>query len=102
MKKGLLILALAIGFSSAYAQYVNTNWVYNRTACTAQTVCPNGKLITCKTVGFNYGNAPAYNNNLCRSRVVPGQFIQCQGFSDQPNVFGGINFVPTNIPISCY
>ena len=102
MKKMLLAVMVTMFSFGAYAQFANTNWVYNNRACTAQTVCPNGKLITCKTVAFNYGNAPAVPNNLCRSRVVPGQFIQCQGYSDAPNAFGGVTFVPTNIPVTCY
>ena len=102
MKKTLLSLLVMVSSVGAFAQYVNTNWVYNRVACTAQTTCPGGKVITCRTVGFNYGNAPAVANNLCRSRVVPGQFIQCQGYSDTPNAWGGITFVPTNLPVTCY
>lgn len=102
MKKILIATLVITASFQASAQFANTNWVYNRVACTAQTVCQNGKVLTCRTVGFNYGNAPAVANNLCRSRVVPGQFIVCQGYSDAPNAFGGVTFVPTNLQVTCY
>lgn len=101
MKKILFALLVMTSSLGASAQFVNTNWIYN-TSCTAQTVCPGGKIITCRTVARNYGNTFAVPNNLCRSRVVPGQFVQCQGYSDTPNVYGGVSFVPTNIPVTCY
>ena len=102
MKKLMLLISTLILSSSLYAQVVNTNWQYNTNVCKAQTVCANGKVIWCQTVGFNYGNAPRVLNNMCRTRVVPGQLVHCQGFSDQVNNFGRIVFVPANIPVSCF
>ena len=102
MKKGLVLFIILTASASSFAQFVNTAWVYGNTKCAAQTDCPNGKRISCQTVALNYGYAPAVPNNLCRTRVVPGQFIQCQGYSDRPNAFGQIQFVPTNIPVSCF
>lgn len=101
MKKLLLIVSLLLT-SSVFAQVVNTNWVYNSNVCRAKTVCPDGRVIWCQAVGFNYGNAPRVPNNLCRSRVVPGSFVHCQGFSDQVDNFGRLVFVPVNLPVSCF
>lgn len=98
-----LLTVLVLGFSlSSFAQVVNTGWVYHPSKCVAQTQCPNGQVITCSTVGFNYGNAPRNINNMCRSRVIPGRFIQCQGYADTINALGQLVFVPANYPVSCY
>lgn len=101
MKK-LLVLISLLGALSAQAQVVNANWIYHPVQCLAETTCPNGRVIRCATVGFNYGNAPRHINNMCRSRVIPGQFIHCQGFADQTDQFGRLVFVPANYPVSCF
>lgn len=101
MKK--LVLIALIAFSSiSYSQIVDTRWQYNMGTCRAQTVCPNGTPIWCQAVAFNYGNAPATLNNSCRTRVVPGALVHCQGFADQVDAFGRLVFVPVNLPVSCY
>lgn len=102
MKKMFLLLSLTLMTTSVFAQYVNTNWVYNTKLCRAETICPNGAKIWCQTVGFNYGNAPRTLNNMCRTRVVPGQLVHCQGFSDKVDALGRIVFVPANLPVTCY
>lgn len=102
MKTVMLLLSLMILSSTAFAQYVNTSWQYHPVKCPAQTVCPNGSVITCQTVGFNYGNAPRNYNNMCRSRVVPGYSVHCQGYADQVDIYGRIIFVSANIPVTCY
>jgi len=101
MKK-IFLVALVLMSTSVFAQYVNTNWQYNTSVCIAKTICPNGAEIWCKTIGFNYGNAPRTLNNMCRTRVIPGQFVQCQGFSDQVDAWGRVVFVPANLPVSCF
>lgn len=97
----ILILAFLIS-TAAFSQVVNTNWQYHPRMCRAETVCSDGRVIWCQTVGFNYGNAPATYNNMCRTRVVPGALVHCQGYSDQVDAFGRVVFVPTNLPVSCY
>ncbi|MBD65561.1 MAG: hypothetical protein CME62_10160 [Halobacteriovoraceae bacterium] len=98
----IILIATFVLTTSAMAQIVNTNWQYNRKACRAETICPNGRPIFCQTVGFRYGNAPAIPNNMCRTRVVPGQLVHCQGYADKVNAFGQIVFVPVNLPVACY
>ena len=88
--------------SNTSAQYVNANWQYNPTKCVAETICPNGTIINCATVGFNYGNAPRVVNNMCRTRVIPGRLVHCQGFADRVDMYGRVVFVPVNIPVRCY
>ena len=101
MKK--LLFLLSVLSLSSYAQVVDTRWQYGNQVCRAQTVCLNGRVISCQTVALNYGNFVGNNiNALCRTRVVPGQFIHCQGYSDRPNVFGQVSFIPTNLPVSCF
>lgn len=102
MKKMFLLLSVTLFASSAFAQYINTNWVYNTRVCRAETICPDGKKIWCQAVGFNYGNAPRTPNNMCRTRVVPGRLVHCQGFADQVDAFGRIVFIPANLPASCF
>lgn len=89
--------------TSAFSQVVNVNWVYHPVQCVGQTVCPDGRTISCATVGFNYGRGVApVAQNMCASRVIPGNYVRCIGFADQPNVFGGINFVPADYRVSCF
>lgn len=102
MRKLIVLICTLMMTSSLFAQVVNTNWQYNTSVCKAQTQCVDGRVIWCQTVGFNYGNAPRVLNNMCRTRVVPGQFVHCQGFSDQVDAFGRVVFVPANIPVSCF
>lgn len=100
--KVLMVLSFLMLSFSSMGQVVNTGWSYHPAKCVAQTVCPNGRLITCSTVGFNYGNAPRTLNNMCRTRVVPGRFVHCQGFADQVDILGRLVFTPANYPVSCF
>ena len=101
MRKSLLIMLL---FStSAMAQVANINWVYHPSKCVAQTRCPDGRVISCATVGFSYGRGVApVARNMCATRVIPGNFVRCVGYADQPNVYDGITFVPADYRVSCY
>ncbi len=99
MKK-LMISMLLLMSTGAFAGF--GGWVFNNSKCVAKTICPNGKVLTCSTVAANYGYGYQTPANFCRTRVIPGLAIQCQGFSDKPTVFGGISFVPTNFSLSCY
>ncbi|MAZ47071.1 MAG: hypothetical protein CME65_00820 [Halobacteriovoraceae bacterium] len=101
MKSGLIIFLLMS--TSAFAQVVNVNWVYHPTKCVAQTTCPDGRVISCSTVGFNYGRGVApVARNMCASRVILGDFVRCIGYADRPNAFGGVTFVPADYSVSCY
>ncbi len=105
MKKFLLIIVFLSSFQVfAYGTNysVNSNWVYNSSSCRAMTVCPNGMRIYCETFWMNYGNVPSYMSNMCRTRVVPGQFIQCQGYVQQIDAWGNMTWSQANIPLSCY
>ena len=95
-------IVISLISSSSFANYINTNWQYNSGFCAAETYCYNGRRISCQVVSFNYGNAPRTINNLCRTRVVPGRFVHCQGYADRINSFGQTFFVPVNLPVSCY
>lgn len=101
MKK-LIVSMLLLMSAVASAGYGHSAWIYNNSQCAAKTICRNGKVLTCKTVAAKYGLGYQRPANFCRTRVIRGVAIQCQGYSDQPNVFGGIRFVPTNISLSCY
>jgi hypothetical protein len=100
--KNLFIIMSMLFISSTQAQVVDTRWQFGSPVCKAYTVCPNGTPIWCQTVSYNYGNAPATAANLCRTRVIPGQFIQCQGFADQLDSWGNTIFIPIDLPVSCY
>lgn len=94
MKKIISLVFLMVSFNSLANFWPNTGWNYGTDVCVAQTVCPNGQPIYCTVYGLNnrYGQS-----QLCRTRVVPGQFIHCQGYSQ--DFYGYWN--PVNIPISC-
>jgi hypothetical protein len=107
MRKLKLLLMFVVCYSfTANAYYpqrgVNQSWQYSSTVCNAITMCPNGMKIYCTAYGMNYGNVPSYMSNSCRTRVVPGRSVQCQGYAQQVDAWGNYVWASVNIPISCY
>ncbi|MFT6632935.1 MAG: hypothetical protein ACJAS4_002903 [Bacteriovoracaceae bacterium] len=107
MKTIKLILLLVVFYSfgaNAYNQPhgYNQRWQYSSTVCSAVTRCPNGLKIYCTVYGMNYGNVPSYMSNSCRTRVIPGRSVQCQGYAQQVDAWGNYVWASANIPLSCY
>lgn len=97
-------LFLLLASSQAFSQVVpNFNWVYRADTCHAQTVCPDGKVIGCSTVAFNYGRGvPNIRQNNCSMRVIPHEFVRCRGFDDKPVGNGRVLFTRADYIVSCY
>ncbi len=55
-----------------------------------------------KRQGMNYSNVPSRMANMCRSRVVPGYMVHCQGYTQQIGPWGRRIWAAADMPIRCY
>lgn len=77
-------------------------WINSMTTCSAYTFCPNGKKIWCTTFGASHVNVPAHLTNNCRSGVILGQAVRCQGYIAQRDFYGRTFWGFVDIPVSCF
>jgi|LULF01.1.fsa_nt_gb hypothetical protein len=110
LMKTLSILVLFLYATCAYSYLrrpiprplPNPIWRQSSTVCHAQTICPNGVPISCVAYGMNYSNVPSRMANMCRSRVVPGYMVHCQGYTQQIGPWGRRIWAAADMPIRCY
>lgn len=77
-------------------------WQSSSTVCQAATRCMNGRIIACKTFGFNYSNVPSYMANSCRWAVLPGRAVRCQGYTEVRDFYGRFIWTYVDVPVSCF
>ena len=96
------------GYVNTYPRYTpfyqnyTPMWNYNATSCSAYTVCPNGRVITCNTYGLNYGNVPSFYSNQCRAYAIPGRLVHCQGYVQQRDYYGRFVWGMANFQNTCF
>ena len=101
MKNLITLGILTASFSSFANFYPNHSWNYSTSSCKAYTRCPNGRVISYEVYGSNYGNVPSYMSNQCRAMVLPGRFVNCEGYVQSIDAWGNWTWLSAKFPVSC-